>query len=84
MCCTCATCVCVSSTNTSDKAVIRLLNSTKAGPASVASPPPRGETNNNKKKEREGERKRERGQFPAQREKKTFALLLCFTRFLFC
>lgn len=49
----------------SDKAVIPALNSTKAGPASTASPPLRRETN------------KKNGQFPAQREKKTFALLLC-------
>lgn len=57
--CTCAACVCAcvwvcERHKHSDKAVIPVLNSTKAGPASVASPPVRGETNN-KKREREKE-----------------------------
>lgn len=55
----------------SDRALVPLLNSTKASPASTASPPLKGET----KKKRE---KRERGQFAAQRERKKKHLrLLC-------
>lgn len=59
----------------SDKAVIPALNFTKASPASTASPSHSGETKKKRKKEREkrGKTERERGQFPAQREKKTFA-----------
>lgn len=71
--CTCAACVCERHKH-SHKAEIPPLNSTKVGPASTASPPPRGETN----KKRERKRK---GPIWSTKRKENIRLVHCFIPF---